>query len=371
MALKIIYFGTWEKNYSRNKIIIDGLKKAGADIKLYHVKTVWNTKLHKTNLSKAKIVIDFFKAYFLMIRNFFKIKDYDFLIVGYPGWFDMPLAWFLNKIKGKKLVFDSYFSIYDSIVNDRKSAKKGSLKAKLLFFVDKTACRMADIILLDTKEHIKYFSNEFKIKKNKFIRVFIGADDKIFFPRKNMKKSKKFKVIFHGKFIPLQGVPFIIKAAKLLEDENIEFDIIGGGQLEKDMKKLNRKLDVNNVSFLGFIDINKLPDYLAKADIGLGIFGDTKKAKRVIPNKAFEILAMKIPLLTGDSAAAVEVLEDKKHCVLCKMADPKAIADSILLLKKDKNLRKKISLNGYTLFKDKFSPDAIGEELKKELLKRR
>jgi glycosyltransferase involved in cell wall biosynthesis len=369
MSNKIVYLGTWEKNYSRNKVVIEGLKKAGIKVEIFHIQTEWNKKTHKTNLSKLKIIRDIFRSYFLMIYYFFfKIKNYDYIFVGYPGWFDLPLVWLLNKLKKEKLVFDSYFSIYDSMVNDRKSVKKNSIQSRFFFFLDKICCNLTDLILLDTNEHIKYFIKTFNIKKKKFIRVFIGADDEIFYPRKK-SKNKRFKVVFHGKFIPLQGVPYIIKAAKLLEKENIEFDIIGGGQLKKEIVKFSEKLNTNNVKFLGFINLKELPVYLSKADIGLGIFGDTEKAKRVIPNKAFEILAMKIPLITGDSPAAREVLINKKHCVLCKMADSKAIADSILLLKNESKLREKISINGYKLFKEKFSIQAIGKDMRKKLLK--
>ncbi|MBN2421646.1 glycosyltransferase family 4 protein [Candidatus Woesearchaeota archaeon] len=366
--IKVVYLGTWEKKYSRNRIIINGLKRANADVELFHIETVWNKKTHKTKLSKIRIILDLIKSYFLMIYYFFKIRTYDYIVIGYPGWFDVPLTWLLNKFRPGKLVFDSYFSIYDSIVNDRKSVRAKSLYARLLFFTDKICCRLADIILLDTDEHINYFVNTFKIRKNKFIRVFIGADDKIFYPKKRKKKNKRFKVIFHGKFIPLQGLSYIIEAAKLLEKQDIEFEIIGDGQLKEDIVKLSKKLNTNNIHFTDFVPVTELPGLLFKADVGLGIFGDTEKAKRVIPNKAFEILAMKLPLITGDSPAAREVLENKKHCILCKMADPDALAKSILLLKNNPLLRKKISINGHRLFRERFSVNAIGRDLKKTLV---
>ena len=108
-----------------------------------------------------------------------------------------------------------------------------------------------------------------------------------------------------------------------------------------------------------------MPTHIAKADIGLGIFGDTDKAKRVIPNKAYEIIAMKKPLITGDSSASREFFSDEKNALLCEMANPGAIAESIIKLKEDESLREKIAGNGYTLFKERARPKVIGKEVKK------
>ena len=49
------------------------------------------------------------------------------------------------------------------------------------------------------------------------------------------------------------------------------------------------------------------------------------------------------------------------------MANPEALAQSILLLRNDAKLRKKIARNGYALYKKKFTPNAIGKELKANL----
>jgi glycosyltransferase involved in cell wall biosynthesis len=216
---------------------------------------------------------------------------------------------------------------------------------------------------------MNYFYDQFGINKTKFRRVFVGSDDKIFFPRSVSKEDDNFLVVFWGTYIPLQGVEHIVHAAKLLENrEDIKFEMIGSGRTFSFVKQLSERLRSNNISFFTkWIPYEKLPIYVAQADVCLGIFGGTQKATRVIPNKAFEALAMEKPLITGDSSAAREALTDMKNCVLCEMANSKAIAESIMLLKDDERLRKKIATNGYNLFKTKFTPRVIGKELKEHL----
>ena len=127
---------------------------------------------------------------------------------------------------------------------------------------------------------------------------------------------------------------------------------------------MSKKLKTNNVAFTGWVNYEKLPEHLSKADVCLGIFGNTEKAMRVIPNKVYDALAMEKPLITMNSPAAREILNDGENCVLVPMANPKALAEAILMLKDDKNLRDKIAEKGYKLFQEKLNPKAIGKELK-------
>ncbi len=351
--MKICYFGAYSKKDPRNSIIIKGLRKNGVDVVEGHEDP--SQSLFKKNLK--------------LVKKHFKL-DYDAMIVGFPGHTDIPLARLLTKLSRKPLIFDAFLSLYDSYVFDRKKVKEDSLKVKYYFYVDKFTCMVSDVILLDTNEHINYFHEEFSINKEKFKRIFIGADDEIFYPRKVERNEEIFTVEFHGTFIPLQGIQYIIKAAKILENyKDIKFELIGSGQTYNEVVNLSRQLNTRNISFKGCVDYKEIPYYIAKADVGLGIFGDTAKAKRVIPNKVYEVLAMRKPLITGDSPAAREVLINKENCILCEMANPKEIANSILLLKEDESLKKKISKKGYELFKEKFSTRVIGKEVKK-ILKR-
>ncbi|MBN1383304.1 MAG: glycosyltransferase family 4 protein [Elusimicrobia bacterium] len=349
--MRICYFGSYDPDYPRNRLIRRGLEKNGVEVTECRVKysSLW-------------------KVYIQLLRKYLsRTGGYDAVIIGETGYLYVPLVKILTLLSKKPVILDAFFSEYDNHI-DRKVLKENSFKAKKLFYEDKLGCRLADMVLLDTDEHIRYFRQLFGLNKVRFKRIFIGADDTIFYPRENHADSDSFLVFFHGTYIPLHGIEYIIRAAKLLEKyKDIKFLLIGDGQTMPESKALCSQLALRNISLLPLVKEGELPEYIIKANVCLGVFGDTPKTKRVIPHKVYQILAMKKPLITGDSPAIREVIVDKKHAILCETANPHALAEAILLLKNDIFLSRQIAENGYKLFREQFTPEIIGKQVK-ELL---
>lgn len=343
--MRILYFGSYNPRYARNRVILKGLKEN--DI------TIIECNSHKSIKTR----------FFSLIKDSLK-KDFDVIFVAYPGHIDMLAAKITSLIKRKPIIFDAFISTYDTMINEWKFGTRHSPKGIYYHLLDKISCYLAYLVLLDTEEHIDYFVKEFNIKRNKFTWLPIGADEAVFCPRNKTGKSKKIQVLYYGHTNPLHGFPSIVDAAKLLKNEKeIEFLFIGDNRWFRYERDKNK--NQHNVKFQDAVPSEEIPQYIANADICLGVFGTTIKAQNVIPNKAYEILAMQKPLITGDTKAARKYLKNKENSILCKTGSAEAIAESILLLKKNQKLKEKIAKNGYRLFKDNFTTKKIGEELKK------
>ena len=342
--MKILYFGSYNRDHPRNNILIDGLRANGAEV----------VELN----SRA----NFFAKYWELFAGHRKHRcHYDFMIVGFPGFTIMPLA---KLIATAPVIFDAFLSFYDSNVFDRKVAKPGSLMAGYYYFLDWLSCRLADIILLDTNEHINYFVEKFHAPREKFRRIFIGAHDKIFIPSEKLSViNNKLSVLFWGWIIPLHGVEYILDAAKILAPEGVSFRFVGGGAEKGQMMAKTADLGLKNVIFLDAVKAQELPRLIAQSDICLGIFGATEKTRRVIPNKLYEALASRKAIITADTAAAREALNDKEHVLFCKVADAQDLANKIIELKNNPELRARLEENGYKLYVEKFSPNILGSEL--------
>jgi glycosyltransferase involved in cell wall biosynthesis len=350
--LIVCYFGPFDPVLTRNRVIIKGLIRN-------------NVEVIQCNTLSSNSFLDYIKI--LKQLRF----DYDVLMLGARGdRFGQPLVPLLKKITGKPVVFDAMISLYETDVIDRALVRQGTFKSSLWHYLDFAALDSADMVLSDTDAHSRSYAAMFNVEVGKFKRVFVGTDDDVFYPRVRKKRSDCFTVMFWGSFIPLHGIEYIIKSAKLLEKyRDIEFKFRGYGQTFESSIELAKCLKLFNVSFdSNWVSHEELPDYISNADVCLGNFGDTEKAKCVITSKSIDAIAMKKPLITGDSPAAEEVFRNRENCLLVPMANSEALADAILEIKENKKLREKIADNGYILYKERLNPVAIGRELKCDLL---
>ena len=354
--LTVCYFGIYQSTYTRNRILIQGLREN-------------NVEVIECNTREPS-----FRKYGQLIKKYWSIHNQiDIIMVGFPGHTIMPLAWILSRLSGKKTVFDVFVSLYDSIILDRKSYSKFSLHSLKYWLLDWSSCRLSDLNISEVDAYTKYFVKTFGIKENKFRTVFIGSDDTILYPRERKFSNKEFLVHFHGTYLPIQGIPYIIKAANILRDDNVRFKLIGKLGTYQEAMDLVKKFNLKNVEFIDFMPYEKLADYMTQADICLGTFGDIPKSYRCNAFKIIEALAMKRAVITAGFPSIKEFLTDRVNCLFCKPGNEQDLAEKILELKNNPELKDKIAENGYQLFKQKLTPKVLGKELKKiirEILKK-
>lgn len=344
--MKICYFGSFDPDYTRNKIIIKGLEQNSCLVSI-------------CNDRSGEI-----KNYFRLAKEFIKAhRSYEVIMVGVLGHYDLPIAWVLAKIFRKKLIFDAFISLYDTYVFDRQTTPKFSLQATKFYFWDYLSCHLADLIFLDTQQHAKYFIHQFHLKKEKVKVVYIGADNTILRPQSN-QKNKKFIVEFHGSFQPLQGVEYIIQAASLLKNEKkIKFILIGEGQTKAEIVRQTQRLKLKNVKFLPRQTIDQIATQINKSALCLGIFGQTPKAKRVIPNKLYEAIALKKAVITGKNQAVKEIFTDGKDVILVAGDSPQELANSLIALQANPQRLDQIANAAYNLFLRKLTVEKVGQRV--------
>ncbi len=342
-SITVLYFGFYDPSFTTNKVLINGLRQNDV--------SVIECCDHSPGLKK------FIKLFF----KHRKLRDqYDAMVIGFAGQLAVPFAKIITR---KPVIFSGQVSLYDANVLDRQVVKAGSLKSLYYWLLDWLAVRLVDRVIMATQSNIDHFSEKFGVKKEKYRRIFNGAEDDIFRPLESVKTEKDFLVSFHGTFIPLHGVEFIVRAAKILESEGIRFLIIGRGQEKKRILDISRTLQLKNIEFIDFMPKNELVFKLAGSDICLGTFGGNARAQREIAHKIFECLAMRKPLITADTPAIKELFNEEE-LLLVKPADPESLAEGILKLKNDLVLRARLAQNGYDKFMKSASCKVLGGEFR-------
>ncbi len=171
---------------------------------------------------------------------------------------------------------------------------------------------------------------------------FVGAEDRVFRP--GWQPHEAFHVLFVGKLIPLHGLETILEAARLAPE--IPFRIVGSGQLEALLLRA-----AANIEWVPWVEYERLPEEIQRAGCALGIFGTCAKAERVIPNKAFQALACGTPLVTADTPAARELLEDGESALLVPAGDADALAAAVRRLAGDGELARRIGAGGLAAYR--------------------
>jgi glycosyltransferase involved in cell wall biosynthesis len=344
--LRVCYFGTYQRDYPRNAQVISCLRRAGVEVRERH-EPVWDgrrdnwraggTEAARLALAETKLLLQRPR------------ERYDAVIVGYPGHFDLPAA--RRAAQEAPVVFNPLVSLADTFVDDRGRFRHGSFAARALGAVDRRAFRAADLVVCDTQAHGDHLAALTGLESARVAVCFVGAEERVFQP--GWAPSEPFTALFVGKLIPLHGLETIIEAARLAPD--LRFRVVGSGQL-------GTLLDGRpaNVEHVPWVEYDRLPEELHRASCALGIFGVSGKARRVIPNKAFQALACGTPLVTSDTPAARELLADGKSALLVPAGDAHALADTLRRLAADPALAQTLSTEGLAVYRKHASEDALG-----------
>lgn len=290
-------------------------------------------------------------------------KKYDLVFVGFFGHFLMPAV---RRITHAPILFHPFISTYETLIFDRKKASPESVQAKVAFQLDSAAFHAADHLLLDTKANVRYFSNLFNVPPDRFSVMLMGSDENLFYPRDSVPGNGKTVVLYHGAFLPLQGIDSVIEAANLLRDnKNICFRLLGGGLDYKRISQRVQELCLKNVEFVPAVPLHQLPEQIAQSSICLGgHFGTSDKAARVIAGKTFQDIAMGKATIVGDNAANLELLTHGKDAWFVPMNDANALAEAVRLLAEDIKLRETIGQNAHETFMRHASLQVLTPQLK-------
>ena len=360
----MVFWGTYDLSKPRNRILLAGLRANGVQVDECHA-SIWEHVRDKGTLAPGRIARHLVRtalAYPSLLVRFWRGPAPDVVLVGYLGQLDVLLLCPFARLRGIPVVWDQFISLYDTVVCDRRKLAPRHPLARLLHAGEWAACRAADRVLMDTREHAAYVARTFGLDSARVESVWVGAETQSFPPaRPRPEQDGPMTVLFYGQLIPLHGVDTIIRAARLMRARPIQFVLIGSGQEEGRVRAMLAEEPLAQLEWLPWVEYEQLIERIERADVCLGIFGSTDKAARVIPNKVFQIVAARRPLITRDSPAIRELLgSDDEGVWLVPPADPGALASALeSLLQRGARLR---HVRGRDR-RDDVSPRAIGRQL--------
>ncbi|WP_240338975.1 glycosyltransferase [Novosphingobium sp. BW1] len=327
------------------RLLIDAARRIDPDLTLVN-RNPWQGIEDKSTVrglwARLRIAWAWLASYPLLIFAYLRMPRHDIVLVPYLGNLDVVLLLPFARLRGARICWDMFISLYDTIVIDRKLLPEGSWRARALYHFERASVRLADKVLMDTRAHAAYVRDLYKAPPNKLSSVWVGAETALFRPTPMPARSGPVEVLFYGQFIALHGLETLIDAIDLIEASPprgdglaCRFTIVGTGQEAAAIDARIARQGLRNLRRIDWVDYTELPDLIATSDICLGIFAGEGKAGRVIPNKMFQILASGRALITRDSPAARELVEPGAAIRLVRPADPRALAEEVVALARD------------------------------------
>jgi glycosyltransferase involved in cell wall biosynthesis len=349
-----LFFGTYEaQRHPRVTVLMEGLRgrmdvdecneQLGVDTeaRVAGLRRPWRLLPAAVKLLRA------WRRLWLRARH---VAKPDIVVVGYLGIVDIHLARLLWR--DRVLVLDQLTTAADT-ARDRRLG--GSVAAGALDLLDRWAARSADLIVVDTDENRQLIPVRSRARS---VVVPVGAPP-AWFHRPSRRPKGALRVVFFGLYTPLQGAPVVGEAASMLGDAQIEFTMIGGGQ-ELEIARA-RAQGARHVEWLEWVEASELPAVVAAHDVCLGIFGESGKALRVVPNKVYQGAAAGCAVVTSDTAPQRRALD--KAATFVRPGDPGALAEAIRSLGANRSLLWRMRTSAYRHAEEHFTPQAIAVPL--------
>jgi len=351
--VRVALFGAYDPSYPRTRVLREGLEARGAEV---------------LSIRAPLEALPILREAGLIGRWLRSARKLDAVLVPSFGHRDIPLARILGRIADSPVLFDPLVSRWDTQVGDLGRLRSGSMSARRVRFSDRVSLSLADMVLCDTWEHGDFYSSEFGIVRKKLSRVPVGADRFAFDlgeRRASRPGSGPLDVVYLGGYLPLHGLPAIVDAATDLERRHGErfatFTLIGGGMVLPRVERDVAARGLRSVRLVPRMPYEEAMARLARADIGLGIFGTSAKSGRVVPHKVFQSMALGVPTITRRSAAVAEFFRDEENLVLVPAGDGAALARAIEALGQDPARRERIGAQGRAAVLAQASPSRIGD----------
>ncbi|MEJ2267537.1 MAG: glycosyltransferase [Nanoarchaeota archaeon] len=164
-----------------------------------------------------------------------------------------------------------------------------------------------------------------------------------------MSDSSKMKILHVGRLSYEKNVDVLIFSIKKIIKQypNIVFDIIGEGPAEDYLKKIAKKLKLqNNINFLGYIPRENLPRIYNSHDIF--ITASTMETQGLV---ILEAMASGLPIVAVNKYAIPNLVHHNENGFLAKPGDSNEISKFVIQLIKNKKLRKEFGKNSFELSK--------------------
>jgi colanic acid biosynthesis glycosyl transferase WcaI len=304
------------------------------------------------------------KGFFRRILNFLSfmfsaillgtpaVGKQDIVIATSPQFFVGVAGYIISRLRRAKFVFEIRDLWPEEIV--AVGALKNRLAIRILEMIEMFLYRKADLIVAVAKGTIEILERR-GIPVSKMTLIPNGVDIGFFqgrcdgeFVRCKLGLGDRFVAGYIGTHGMAHRLDVVLETARLLKDhDNIRFLFVGDGADKQNLVKIAGDLGLSNVVFQDQIPRAEIPEYYAACDLCLVPLRKAELFTKNIPSKIYEIMASGRPILISTEGESRRLVEISGTGLGSKPEDPRGLAEKILYLKENPQLRAEMGRSGF------------------------
>lgn len=253
-------------------------------------------------------------------------------------------ALLVSKIKNKPIVYDIY-DFYGDMMP--------SLLRNIIVKMDKQLLPFSDVLILADEARVEQIGGN--VHKNIFT-INNSPEEDSFDKSYHNDDINTFKVFIGGKILKERCLDIIISAIGKMD--GIELSIRGHCD-ETDYKKqiigLSQKFD-NIDLYLDGVPYDEIVKGTLSADLTIALYDpDIPNNRYASPNKLFEAMASKIPIIVNENTSMADIVRKEKCGIVIPYGNEEALIWAVSRLKDDLSLQKRLGNNGRKAYENKYN----------------
>ena len=268
----------------------------------------------------------------------FKIKgNFDVVIVTSPPLFIGISGYLISLFKRKPFVFEIRDLWPESAIDTGVVTNK--LIINISFALEKFIYKKAALINVLTPAFRDTLITKKGINPEKIIFIPNAADfalsDNLLqnFNEQTFRSEHgldgKFVITYVGAHGVANHLEQILQTAKLLENTNVHFLLIGDGMEKNRLISLAESMNITNVQFINPVPKADVFKYILASQMGASVLKNVETFKTVYSNKTFDYMSCKKPILMAIDGVSRELVEESNAGVFVQPENPVDFAEKI------------------------------------------
>ncbi|MCB9201604.1 MAG: glycosyltransferase family 4 protein [Flavobacteriales bacterium] len=283
------------------------------------------------------------------------------ITVGLPALF---AKWF----RRKKMIFEVRDLWPSGGIEMKKITNKYIIKLALWF--EKTCYKNSEFVVPCSKGMEKSIVTRFY--QTPTLVIPNACDVELFSSKSSPKLPDYFKgkeiVLYAGSLGQMDNCEYLIEAMRFINKVQIHLVFIGEGSERAQLERLVKLYSLDNISFIGLIPKNEVILWLNSSIVSFVMFKNYPVLQTSSPNKLFDSFASGTPVIQNTTGWIKDLVEKEKCGINVPPDNPKELADAIVKITDDIELRNQMAKNAKRLAETEFNRDILAEKYLNKIL---